>query len=533
MYKFSKNCLILLAIVGIAAFFRFYQLDRIPPGLYPDVAINGTEAIEGLKTGQFKLFYPENNGREGMMIWLDALFISLFGPGIYALKFGAALAGVLTVVGIYLLGKELFGKKGENAALLASFFLATSFWHVNFSRIGFRAILTPLCLIFAFYFFFKGFRTKKIFWQIPAGLIFGAGFYTYISFRLAVPLLIAALTGWFLYCWRGRLPVNFLRAAAMMLASVFAVALPIGLYFLGHPGDFMGRANQTSVFSASNPLLALGRSLGLHLGMFNIYGDGNWRHNFSGSPQLFWPVGIFFLIGLVLAAKRMAAHFKSRDFGIEFNSCLLMLAWLFFLLLPGILTQEGSPHALRVIGIIPPVFLLAGLGGWAAYDFIKAKWAKKTALALSLIFLAAVAGSEYYKYFVQWANNGNVFDAFTEIFYNEGKLLSSLSADSRTVVIVNESGVAVPYPDGIPVSAQTIIYMELSDCLSSNSFNDPACESPYSQFILPDRINEIKINGRTVIMPMKSDQALFEILKQQFPNGNIKAEGNIQYYDTY
>jgi len=31
--------------------------------------------------------------------------------------------------------------------------------------------------------------------------------------------------------------------------------------------------------------------------MFNFYGDPNMRHNYSGDPELFFPVGILFLIG--------------------------------------------------------------------------------------------------------------------------------------------------------------------------------------------------------------------------------------------
>ena len=161
MSKSTITFLLLLTILGIAVFFRFYRLDRIPPGLYPDVAINGNDALDSLKTGQFKLFYPENNGREGMIVWLDALSIYLFGAGVYALKFPAALAGVLTVIGLYFLGKELFGKKGECAALLASFFLATSFWHVNFSRIGFRAILVPFFFGFRLLFFHERLQNQK------------------------------------------------------------------------------------------------------------------------------------------------------------------------------------------------------------------------------------------------------------------------------------------------------------------------------------------------------------------------------------
>ena len=530
----TRSLLIFLVIVGIAAFFRFYRLGSIPPGLYPDIAVNGNNAVDSLHSGSFKLFYPDNNGREGMIMWLDAAAIRFFGAGVFALEFPAAVAGVLTVIGLYLLARQLFEKNAELIALLSAFFLATSFWHVNFSRIGFRAILVPLFLVYAFYFFVKGFRNKKNIWQVPAGIFFGAGFYTYISFRLAVPLLFTALVGWFLYYWRGRLPLNFLRAAVILLLVVFITALPIGLYFLFNFGDFLGRAGQTSVFSAASPLLALGQSLALHLGMFNVYGDGNWRHNFPGSPELFWPVGILFLLGLALSIKRLVTYVKSRDFGLEFNSYLLLLSWFSFLLLPGVLTQEGSPHSLRVIGVIPPVFLMSGIGGQAAYVWLGKKIKNRRLLAaLCVVFLLAVAGGEYYKYFVVWAGNDNVRSEFTQIFYDEGKTLSDLSRDSKTVVIVNESGVPVPYPNGIPMPAQTIIFTEFSDCSKRFGLYDQRCSSPYSDFVLPDKLNEIKIDKKTIIMPMKDDEALFNNIRQQFPNGEIQVENGIKYYETF
>jgi len=47
---------------------------------------------------------------------------------------------------------------GEKIGLLSAFFLATSFWHINFSRIGFRAIMAPFFLIWAVYFLIKSFN---------------------------------------------------------------------------------------------------------------------------------------------------------------------------------------------------------------------------------------------------------------------------------------------------------------------------------------------------------------------------------------
>ena len=74
----KKSILFLIIILLIAFFFRFYKLSLIPPGLYPDVAINGNEAFFSLKNKDFKVFYPENYGREGLMMWLIALSFKIF-----------------------------------------------------------------------------------------------------------------------------------------------------------------------------------------------------------------------------------------------------------------------------------------------------------------------------------------------------------------------------------------------------------------------------------------------------------------------
>ena len=123
----SKKCFYaLLAILLVAVFFRFWQLDSIPPGLYPDEAINANQSIS--EPG--KIFYPENGGREGLFINLIYLSFSLFGISLWSLKFIPALIGVLTVLGLYLLAKELLQTSNSQPqtpnyiALLSSFFLA-------------------------------------------------------------------------------------------------------------------------------------------------------------------------------------------------------------------------------------------------------------------------------------------------------------------------------------------------------------------------------------------------------------------------
>ena len=66
---------VFVLILGV--FFRFYQIKEIPLGLYPDEAMNGNNAYEALHTGSFKVFYRENNGREGLFINMQALSMAM------------------------------------------------------------------------------------------------------------------------------------------------------------------------------------------------------------------------------------------------------------------------------------------------------------------------------------------------------------------------------------------------------------------------------------------------------------------------
>src|SRR3989344_2073975 len=162
-----KGVILILSVLIIASFLRLYNLTELPPGLYPDEAMNGNNAQEALDTGNFKVFYPENFGREGLFINIQGLFISKFGHYSWALRLPSAIFGILTVLGLYLLTKELF--KNKNLALLAAFLLATSFWHINFSRIGFRAIMAPAFLVWSLYLLLKSLNQTKNnyqFWKL-------------------------------------------------------------------------------------------------------------------------------------------------------------------------------------------------------------------------------------------------------------------------------------------------------------------------------------------------------------------------------
>ncbi len=516
-YK-HKHAAILLLIIAVAVFFRFWQFNAIPAGLYQDEAMNGADALVSLKSGEFKVFYTNNNGREGMIVWLDTLAIKAFGTEPWVLRLFPALAGVLAVLGLYFLTKELFSVE---VALASSFFMAVSFWAVNFSRMGFRAGLMPMFLIWSFYFLIRGFKSLKL--SIPrinsniinfliAGILFGLGFYTYISFRFA-PVLVLVYFLPYLIKYRNK---KLWNGILLFIIAGFITALPIGLYFLNNPGDFFGRTSQVSIFSADNPLKAAVFSIVTTLGMFNVAGDFNWRHNFAGSPMLFIPVGFLFLLGIWLSVKK----FK---FGEKF-----FLAWLLIFLLPNILSTEGNPHALRSLGAMPVAMVFAGLGLIWLYEKIQNYLNKKAGnsalikyhgqilrikkeiFLLLIIFLVFVAGYEHNKYFVKWASNIRAVEAFSQNQVELANYLNNLPAGIKKYVIWDASDRATD--NGLPVSAQTVNFL--------------TAEKTKINYLKSDEFDKLRLSeSGTVIVPIYFDLNLLHSLSKRYIGSKVKIIG--------
>jgi 4-amino-4-deoxy-L-arabinose transferase-like glycosyltransferase len=525
----KKTLFLLIVILVIAAFFRMWKLNEIPPGLYPDVALNGTQAFEALKTGNFKLFYPENNGREGLIMWLIALSFWIFGVSIWSIKIVAAIFGTLTILGLFLLVKELFDN--ENLALLASFFLATSFSHTLFSRIGFRAILLPFFLVFSFYFLFKGFKRWKIRDFIIAGIFFGLGFYTYISFRFAVLILPSVLIPhWLIY----KKPIvhiqegqskNFLLSAFYFLLTTFIVALPIGLYFLKHPLDLIGRATPISIFAAKNPLKELVKSLVIHLGMFNFYGDANWRHNFAKSPMFPPVLGILFIIGIVLSLREILKKYNYQNKNYKLLSIFYFLLSTFFvMLLPGILTREGIPHFLRTMGVIPVVYIFVALGFCSIYNWLNKNQKHRTLLlAAVFLFLIAIGITEFNKYFNLWAKNPEVPRAYEKGYLDMGNFLNSLPEETQKYVIVNDFSSPLY---GISIPGQSLMFVELSNFGRLRSI-----------YLKAEDLNQIKTpivytqeGPKVIIVPLYPSRLMRELSKT-FPEGSVKEINGVKFYE--
>ncbi|MDP3947848.1 MAG: glycosyltransferase family 39 protein [bacterium] len=459
----SKKEIVALAfLIIIAAFLRFHNLTTLPPGLYPDEAMNGNNALEAISTSGWKVFYPENNGREGLFINIQALFLAatdIHEP--WMLRLPSALIGILTVLGAFYLFRELARasdlKNDFLTGFLGSFLMATSVWHIIFSRIGFRAIMAPFFLVWAAYFLLRAIRTGSLRTAALSGAALGLGAHTYIAYRVMPLLLLVFLPR----LWQNASKWKIL-GVVVITAALFAA--PLLGYFALHPEDFLGRTGQLSIMASPTPFQDFGKNIALTLGMFNVKGDGNWRHNIAGRPELFWPVGILFLVGAGIAASRRTLYDK------------VLFTWFGLALLPVAISNEGLPHALRAILLIPPVFGIAARGGVALWELLNTKLAnthfvkegswgflrlgalsRATHLdVLAALFLGMLFYEAYFSYFVTWGQNPNVQGAFAQNYVEIGREMRALPDESPKNVIVKAGGVLVR---GIPMSAQTVMFL--------------------------------------------------------------------------
>jgi len=579
----------LLVILTLAAVFRFTLISDIPPGLYPDEAMNGNNILEAMRTSDFKIFYPENNGREGLFINIQAMSVYFFGRNAWALRIVSSFVGTFTVLGLYLVTKELLSgvKKAIPpvddpkrkrmhpnlnlydpgiVAIFASFFLSTSYWHINFSRMGFRAIMLPLVCTFGFYWLLKAIRTGKISSTVLAGVFLGLGFYTYIAYRIT-PVIIGFVILWFGWLWwrehKTLLPVKSPSNScvpcvlALFLFVLVIVAFPMGAYFVQHSDDVASRQSQVSIFGSDSPIKALALSTVKTLGMFNFRGDCNQRHNLKCQPELFWPVGFFFLLGflgsLVTVLTRSLFYLgrsKSPDQTGVFRGLpsdelpsfplFFLFVWFFGMAAPAVLTSEGIPHALRSIGLIPPVMIFASLGLFYLIaifvEHIEARLSRLEAdegtetpsfkptvfqQTISLVIAAVlfyVTMHTYTAYFTNFANDPETYSAYSGDLYSIGLYAASLPDPVKKYVIVNMSGVETR---GIPMPAQTVMF-------TTDTFTEAGRVEKNMIYVLPKDVPGLRsiipagVKDPVVIIPLnKKDPNTVSELKKEFPEFKV------------
>lgn len=385
--------LLLAGILLLAALLRLAWLGEIPAGLSHDETVKGYDAWSVLQTGRDQygerfplVFRGIGDQREALLPYLIVLAEAVLGPTDLAVRLPTALAGIALVGALFLLGRELYSTR---VGLFAAALLAISPWHVQVSRLAFRAGLLPLTTVLGLWLFLVALRRPRL--MLPAGLVLGLGLHTYLAARLFLPLLLLGL----LVIYAGTLfkPVSpardhrwsrlWSRPVTPLLTGVALMALPLAIWAVLHPADFVGHAAESA---GSGSLIrqavdAIGR-YAAYLGPRHLLSQGDpYPVPSTGRfGALYWPVLPFALAGLI----RLAWRRQRRD--------LLVLWWLAVYPIPAALTRGSHPDWLRATGGIGVLDLIAAVGLVAAADWLRSNTAasvRRVATSVLAVLVAA------------------------------------------------------------------------------------------------------------------------------------------------
>jgi 4-amino-4-deoxy-L-arabinose transferase-like glycosyltransferase len=420
------EAVILLVILVIAAWFRFYALDTIPPGFTHDEAGHGRDAI-AIAHGARPLYETVGYGREPLYDYVVAWLMPVFGENYLTLRIVSALAGLLLIVVMHFWVRRAFDVP---TAIATSAFLATSFWAVMVSRHALRSALLPVLFAASVYFMWQAVRPyakqqsiqrrwpliSRLASYLLAGLFLGLSLMTYMAARV-LPIVFVAF--WiYLFLFHRKIWRDNWFGVFFIIGLGLIIAWPMFNYIFTTPGAEQ-RLSQLSgpidQLFAGNPQELFKNILGA-LGMFMFYGDNLWLYNIPGRAMLGLILGPLALAGVVIAAVR----FKRMEYA-------LALFWLAAGIFPSLITGEVASN-LRSIAALPVVYLFVSIGLVEIMRGLERLIESHTLRTIPLVLLAvAVTVFSWNAYFDQWAQARDVRVAYHATLFEVARELDRAS----------------------------------------------------------------------------------------------------------
>ena len=439
---------ILLALALAVVMLRFHRLGEIPSALAADERLDGDLALQVLQ-GEHAVYFPVDQGRDASAIYALALSTTLLGRTLLAMQLPTALgsAGMVFVafwLGWLLFGRDLCGRTtqwrglvvgGVAAGLMAVSIGQTVLGRSAYNKITHMPFLLALCLGLAW----QGWRRRSWWLIVLAGACAGLLPYTYIPARFT-PFLFLLFGLSFIplrrsAAWR-RIKAELPRTG-IFLCVAGLVAAPILIYFALHPEHFFIRSSTVSLLdpnlSPAGLVWTFLLNVGEHLLVFGFRGDPHWRHNFAGQPLFNVWQATFFWIGVGMAVWRW-----------QRPAYRLLLLWLVILFLPALLSNDNPPNTMRMMGAAPAIYLLAGVGAWEAFLFLKCRFSGMNGTMAAAIGAAILCGLivvqgvlTFRAYFDVWATAPEVHNHFQDRLIQLARTLNPLPSDSDTVYLIS------------------------------------------------------------------------------------------------
>lgn len=406
--------IILIFILLLAAFLRLYKLADYPSGLNADEAALGYNAYSIMETGRDEHghFLPINlesfgDFKPALYTYILIPFIKVLGLTELAVRLPSAIFGILGVLFVYLLTKELIT---DNCALITATLLSVSPWHLHFSRGGWEVNVATTLLLIGTWLFIRWSNNYKFIFLALSTLCFALSMYTYQSTRIVAPLLGLGLaliyakeiTSRPKFIILNSLFTLFLLAPlALNLVSTDSASRFSGVGFTADVGplnrvkEFRGHyANPGNIFARAvhNKITIYGvQFLKNYFSHFDgnflfVNGDIIQRNRVPETGLLYLTDFIFLILGLVYLIRN--TRYKIQ----------IILLWLFIAPLAAALTFQ-TPHALRAQNMVIPLTIIISAG---IYKLLTIQSYNHLAIRAMLFILVSIYSWQSARYLHQY-----------------------------------------------------------------------------------------------------------------------------------
>lgn len=419
----KKHFFILLLIFLLGAALRFYRLGEVPVGFHRDEAFLGYNAYSILKTGNdingnflplhLKSFLYSPAGYS----YFSIPFIKIFGLNTFAVRFPSAFFGSLTVLLTYLLVKHGLTQIGKRMntdflALLASFILAISPWHINLSRTATENTLVVFFISLGVFMYLIWAQKHKLYFLLLAFLSFSMTLFLYQAPRAFLPLFLPLLL---------ILLPKLKKREVLQFLSVFLILIVIPLVFIFSSKNLSLRIRTVSVFSTQQTQLVINQQIGedgvagtsnkitrvFHnkvLGYSSQILDNYFKH-FSyaflfadqGFPERYKVPNIGLLYLIELPFLILGVWFLLRK---DRKIVTLLLGWIILAPLGSALTFDDVPNLQRTLIIFPALSIIVGFGFLGFFSLGKNRFLNKTLLISVSVFLLFNISYYLHEYYI-------------------------------------------------------------------------------------------------------------------------------------
>ena len=384
----SHWTMVVIGVLGLVLFFRFFRLSQVPPEMFSDHAEKLLDVWDVIN-GETRIFFPRNTGREALQIYLTAGISQGLNLGLtfLSLKLGTVLAGLLTLPFLYLLGKEVANRR---VGLFALLFAGIAYWPNVISRVGLRFPLYPLFVAPVLYFLIRGIKTSNRNDFILSGIALGIGLHGYSSTRFLPFVVVAAVALYLIHRQSKGYRRQTILGFMILVLMAFFVFLPLFRYALEDPGMFNYRTlSRISTIESPIPGPAWQiflRNLWNAMTMFAWSNGETWVHSIPHRPALDIVTAALFYLGIGLIFIRYLRKRHWLDLFIVLSIPLLMMPSILSLAFP-----SENPSLNRTAGAIIPVFLVVGLGIDGLLKGLESNlsivWGKRIAWGVGLVLL--------------------------------------------------------------------------------------------------------------------------------------------------